>query len=73
MIGVIGVSGVIGVISVIGRLGTLAAQALAAAHASAHSPQPRAQGSWCNTSGNTALAPAWRSRAAATVMVQPLR
>jgi hypothetical protein len=30
-------------------------------------------GSWCSTSGSTALAPAWRSSEAATVIVQPLR
>lgn len=31
------------------------------------------QGTWCNTSGNTALLPASRSNAPATVTVQPLR
>jgi hypothetical protein len=38
-------------------------------------PLPLAQynGSWCSTSGSTAVAPASRRKAAATVMLQPLR
>ena len=31
------------------------------------------QGNWCNTSGSTAVAPASRNNAAATVTDQPLR